>query len=346
MSIRIPSRIKLASRILFAPISLSSFLPGFLKKDTLREPLLERIHANPTSAAAHQELGDYYAKRRAFISAIAEYRTALAFEKTPATARSLAHAYRAGGFPGLAEEATVSLAGAQTIAATASSSAPPDDRPALQSLGAECYQRLSAVASRIKALYPDKGVRVVDVGGGDGALCLFLPHVEYVLAEPTTNGMTGETPLPEAAFDVVTACHVLEHVPADARDGFLSALCRKSRGHVLILGPFATGPDDSLADRLIYEITKAPWAAEHIACTLPTIESVKAFAEHKGLQVTVTPNGNRAAVFWMILASYFAGMSGEAMVLVLINQFFNAHLSEQMTNPIQPNDFILELSAH
>lgn len=31
--------------------------------------------------------------------------------------------------------------------------------------------------------------------------------------------------------------------------------------------------------------------------------------------------------------------------LALANQFFNAHLSDQMTNPIQPHDFIVELLA-
>jgi hypothetical protein len=346
MNIRIPSRIKRAAKILFTPIPRSYPLPAFLEEDSSRESLLQRIKTTPASGAAHRELGDYYAKRDVFVSAIAEYRTALAFARTTTTVRSLANAYRAGGYSALAAEATACLIPPQFVAATATKSATvgSDDEIVLHSLDATSYQRLRATATRIKELYRGKTLRVLDVGGGDGALCLFLPEAEYVLAEPTTNGLTCDMALPETSFDVVVACHVLEHIPADARDGFLSQLCRKSRGQVLILGPFAVkADDDELAHRLVYEITKAGWAAEHIASELPTIESVKAFAERKGLPVTVTANGNAAAVFWMIFASYFAGMSGLGPELDRITRFFNAHLSHQMTNPLQPNDFIVEL---
>ena len=151
--------------------------------------------------------------------------------------------------------------------------------------------------------------------------------------------------LPDESFDVVVLCHVLEHVPTDARDDFLSSLCRKSRGFVLIVGPLAVSAYDGLGDRLAYEITRAPWAAEHIACKLPTMESVQKFAERKGFPVTITANGNAAAVFWIVFASYFATKCGEGAALDRVTRFFNTHLCNQMTNPLQPNDFIVELSV-
>ena len=345
MKIRIPSPIKRAAKILFSPIPRSHLLPAFSVDSSLRESLLQRIKDSPTNDAAHRELGDYYAKRGAFVKAIAEYRTALAFARSTTTMRSLADAYRGGGYSALAAATTASLSAPQFVTATTIKSATveSDDQLALHSLDAAVYQRLRATATRIKELYSGKTLRVLDIGGGDGALCLFLPEAEYVLAEPATNGLTGNATLPEKSFDVVVACHVLEHIPAVARDTFLVELCHKSRGQVLILGPFVTAAAMGLSDQLVYEITKASWAAEHIACKLPTIDSVKAFAERNRLPVTVTSNGNAAAVFWIVFASYFAGESGLGTELDCITRFFNAHLSDQMTNSLQPNDFIVEL---
>lgn len=345
MSIRIPSRIKRAACILFSPVPRSQLLRAFSKDDSLRESLLKRIRDTPTSDAAHRELGDYYAKLGSFVRAIAQYRTALAFARTMATVRSLADAYRGAGYSALAAETTASVPTPQLVAATAimSATVESDDLLALHSLDPTVYQRQRALAIRIRQLYSGRTARVLDIGGGDGALSLFLPEAEYVLVEPSVNGLTGDVTLPEKSFDVVVACHVLEHIPAVERDGFLVELCNKSRGHVLILGPFASATDPGLCNQLVYEITKATWAAEHIACKLPTIDSIKVFAECNRFPVTVTSNGNASAVFWMVFASYFARESGLGAELDRITRFFNGHLSNQMTNSFQPNDFIVEL---
>ena len=305
----IPRRIKRAAKILFAPLATPA------PPDPSWESLLQRIHAAPASAAAHQGLGDYYARRSSFVRAAAEYRTALAFERTEAAAYSLA-AIPIG-----------------------------HDGETTRCMDSPVYQRIRATALRIKDLYGDKTVRILDVGGGDGSLCLFLPNAEYVLAEPMVNGLTGDVNLPERSFDVVVLCHVLEHVPTDARDGFLSKLCLKSRGQVLITGPLASSANDGLSDKLVYEITKAPWAGEHLACVLPTMDSMKAFAQSEGFPVTITPNGNVAADFWFVFASYFASLAAERATLARITQFFNTYLAEGMINPLHPNDFIVELSV-
>jgi hypothetical protein len=341
MSIRIPSRIKRAAKVLFAPLPAAP-----QAEDPLRESLLHQIKAAPSSGIAHQRLADYYAKQNAFVRAIAEYRTALAFERSSVALRSLADAYRSGGYSAFLEgtEAAQLTPEVASKVIPRSAGTGPSHETALRSLDSQLYQRIGATAARIKELYGDKPVRILDVGGGDGALCLFLPDAEYVLAEPATNGLSGDVVLPDRSFDVVALCHVLEHIPTDARDNFLSKLCLKARGHLLIVGPLAVSSFDGLGDRLAYEITKASWAAEHIACVLPTMDSIKAFARREGFPVTITPNGDAAAVFWMVFASYFASKSGESAALARVTEFFNTHLSERMTNPVQPNDFIVELS--
>ena len=348
MNIRIPSRIKRSVKILFAPLPRTHLLPAFSQDGALLKSLLQRVKANPTSDVAHRELGEYYAKRGAFIKAIAEFRTALAFAKTTATVHSLADAYRRGGYSALAEKTRAFLSAPSGAASTAElATVGSDDQLVLQSLNADVYQRVRATATRIGELYHGKTVRILDVGGGDGFLCLFLPEAEYVLVEPDVNGLTGDAALPERSFDVVVVCHVLEHIPAEARDGFLLDLCGKSRGHVLITGPFVSADHQALAEQLnqlAYDITKGSWAAEHIACKLPTTDSIKVFAERNGFPVTVTPTGNTAAVFWMMFAQHYAWQAGQGAELDRITQFFNAQMSNQTINSVhQVNDFIVEL---
>jgi hypothetical protein len=77
----IPMRIKRAVKILFAPLATPA------PPDPSWESSFQRIQAAPASATAHQGLGD---TTRSFVRAVAEYRTALAFERTEAAAHSLA----------------------------------------------------------------------------------------------------------------------------------------------------------------------------------------------------------------------------------------------------------------
>lgn len=306
----------------------------------MRQALLDQIEAEPTNAKAHRESGDYYVQCGALVSAIAQYRTALAFEKNETTLFSLVEAYRKAGYNDLARMTEASLSAA--LGASTASPLSHDQSP-LQALDATRYQRLQTVSRRIKELYNSQP-RVLDVGGADGVLCLFLPEAEYVLAEPMTNGLSA-TDLPDNSFDVVIACHVLEHIRKEMRDEVLLQLCRKSRGRVLLLQPFAVTGIESQVDQLVYDITKLEWAAEHLTCELPTLTYVEEFCKRNQLSITVTPNSARAAVYWMVFASHFAGAAGKVVDLDRVTRFFNAHYAEQMTNPLQPNDYLIEFAS-
>lgn len=313
--------------------------------NSVRQVLLDRIKAEPNNATAYKELGDYYAQRDALVTGISQYRTALAFEKSETTLRSLAAAYRKAGYVDFAQRTLAELS--TSLESSKRATAVSKDQSTLQALDATRYQRLWMIARRTKELYNDHPPRVLDVGGSDGALCLFLPESEYVLAEPTTNGLTAtELRLPDHSFDIVLACEVMEHMPLEMRERFLSQLCLKSKGYVLLLQYFAVTGIEFQTDRLVYEITKVDWAHEHLANQLPTLGFVQEFAKRNQLSITVTPNSASAALYWIVFAYYFAGVAQREAELERVTRFFNAHYAEQMTNPLQPNDYLIELNLN
>jgi hypothetical protein len=118
----------------------------------------------------------------------------------------------------------------------------------------------------VRNLHGGEAVSILDVGGGDGALSLFLPEVRYMLAEPTTNGISADAFAPKS-FDVVVACHVLEHVSGDARTAFMEMLSSRARRHFLLLNPFYD-PAGHDKERLqpVVELTGAQWARTSGMC--------------------------------------------------------------------------------
>ena len=178
--------------------------------------------------------------------------------------------------------------------------------------------------------------------GGRGTLGTFLPNCECVLAEPRINGLHAEA-FREQSFDVVVACHVFEHIPDAEKEDFLTALCGLARKAVLLLGPFDAGRVN--LSSFFYEITKAEWAREHLESRLPTLKMVSEFAVRRQMRYQVTANGNRAAAYWMVFAGYFAEWAGRTEELRRVGRMSNQHFNDDISNPNQRNDYLVELHS-
>ena len=208
------------------------------------------------------------------------------------------------------------------------------------------YFRFVTLASEIMRRTNGSPASVLDVGGGNGELASFLPDCSYCLAEPTVNGISGTNlPFDDDSFDFVVSCNVLEHVPIGAREVFLDQLLSKAKQGVILLNPFHV--EDTKVEerlRLIIEITGAPWAKEHLECSLPRIDDIREYASKKGLQISVKPNGTMATSLAFVFMDYFAQKAGLESEAMRVARFFNEQYGALLDSADYPNAYIVYIA--
>jgi Methyltransferase domain len=311
------------------------------------ERLRRSITLTPQDPEAHCRLADAYAFRRDWVTAIGEYRTAMAVGKSEEDVLlSLTKAYIRSGRADLALlvcDRVRALAGGSSPEKVLRLRAEAEKTPIrpLNVFNHNRYFRLKTLADHVRRLYDKEEIALLDVGGGDGALSLFLPETRYALAEPVTNGVSADAFSPKS-FDVVVACHVLEHVSGDARTAFLEVLSSRARRHVLLLNPFFD-PVGYVTERLklIMELTDAQWAREHLECILPGLDEVKEFAAKRNYECKIYPNGSLPTTLSFVFLDHFAGARKADMEK--INMFYNTLLYDRLTCPQFPTAYLVEI---
>jgi hypothetical protein len=187
-------------------------------------------------------------------------------------------------------------------------------------------------------------LRVLDIGGGDGFLSVLLPDADYVLAEPQVNRLSGlKLPFDPGTFDVTVVCHVLEHIAAAERGRLVDqALGSATRG-VLILGPFASGTDRPASEEGILEATGSPWAEEHLAHGLPSLEDLRACLDKRALRYEVAPHADARVMYWQFLALHFAALAGEDEAAAAATRFYQRRFDYRPADPTEPHDFLVRV---
>ena len=296
-----------------------------------------------------------FAEHRYF-EAVALFRTCLAMEDAltdEGYAKLTAAYYNLGLYSAAAQ--TLAKAGkgvAGQLAAEIRASSGKGD-VGLQSISHHTYIRLKLLAAYIRNLYGENlaAVSILDVGGGAGYLACFLPDARYVLAEPTVNNISAfDLPFKEKSFDCVLASHVFEHIEDDRKSVFLDNLCNVAKSHVLLVNPFVSGDKylDEIAEKalgLIWEITQAPWALEHIECGTPPLDLVRDYTNEHGYSLNILPNNSYIFTLLYVFMEYFANVAGKYDEFKKINQVFNGLDAKLMANPLFPNDFTCDIDV-
>jgi len=153
------------------------------------------------------------------------------------------------------------------------------------------YVRLHAVAEQVKRCATDlklakEDMRLLDVGGFDGALGLFLPadfHIEVI--DPATTGGSGTNiPAADKSWPIVTSIDSLEHVPAAERSVLLSELARVAVSQCVINFP---NPNTAPAQALVLRLTSNQFVREHVEFGLPCADEVSAEMTRHGFTCEV-----------------------------------------------------------
>lgn len=156
------------------------------------------------------------------------------------------------------------------------------------------YETVSRIINFFRKDKPEDVFKILEIGSNEHKdLKLFLPqdHIlfsDIVLTEKMQNDsefrqLDGTNlPFEDAYFDFVVATDVLEHIPKEKRQSFLSELYRVSKRSTVLCFPFDSSDIKDAESRVntYYKTISGEdfiWLKEHIENGLPNLEEINTF---------------------------------------------------------------------
>jgi hypothetical protein len=189
------------------------------------------------------------------------------------------------------------------------------------------FVRLKAAAEAI-AQVAGKETKILDVGGYDGALAMFLPDYQVDLVDPaTTGGCLLKRPAKANSYDLVVAIDSLEHIAPPERESALTELARIARSWIILNYPCR---DTREAQKLVLKATNNPLVREHVEWELPATDWVLEMMESLGFSTGVTPHASLAVWLGQYLTLNLAPQAAQEMNQYLVDH----HCDEPFSTPL------------
>lgn len=201
------------------------------------------------------------------------------------------------------------------------------DKNALKALSWDRFVRLETAAKAVSEL-TSSGSSIIDVGGYDGALALFLPDYNIDLIDPaTTDASLLNAPVDDGSYELATAIDVLEHIAPSDRTQALSELARIATRFVILNYPCHHSKS---AQEVVLKLTNNPLIREHVEWELPDTVWVTEQMKSFGFQTRVVEHTNIA--IW--LAQYTAQNLTPEIAQELNSYLIEHHQREPFEKPL------------
>jgi len=169
---------------------------------------------------------------------------------------------------------------------------------------------------------------ILDVGGYDGALALFLPEYQIDLIDPATTGASLlQQPAGALSYDAVASIDAIEHIAPQERENALRALARIARKLIVLNYPCR---ETTEAQKLVLKATNNPLVREHVEWELPDTENVVALMQGLGFSSKVIPHSSLAVWLGQYLTLNLAPEAAQEMNRYLIDH----HCDEPFSTPL------------
>jgi glycosyltransferase involved in cell wall biosynthesis len=199
------------------------------------------------------------------------------------------------------------------------------------------------IVTIIKSKNPHQIIKVLDVGGRNGKLNLFLDDFEYYILDMMEKGddsghyIKGDSrniPFKSKSFDVVISTDMYEHLAPADRVLALNDMLRVSKNHIILCGPFYS-PEAERAEvednEYFTKVTgkEHPWLKEHIENTLPHEEELQSFLIERKLDYVKIGSNNVSNWFLMqLLISYAQNYEVPQEDMIEIHKYYNQNFAE------------------
>lgn len=201
------------------------------------------------------------------------------------------------------------------------------DPDALNKLSWDRFIRLDRVSRQVEHAASAKKT-ILDVGGFDGSIKLFLQNFDIDVLDPATTGASiMDERVKELSYESVIAIDVLEHIEPSKRDAALQKIATISNSYVFLNYPQVESLE---AQKIVFQLTGNQFVEEHIKWPLPKTDEVIKKMSKLGFDCRSVAYGNTGLWASAMVVSHSAPEKSADLNSYLINNHIDEAASKAL----------------